>query len=83
MTALSSAIGEALNPLSADPLLVWNYGVFGVIALFASVAFWFCFKDLDADERRLNELGEGLEREGEEMEGAERVGGRKEKDEEQ
>lgn len=26
-TALAAALGEAFNPLSADPLLVWNYGM--------------------------------------------------------
>ncbi|KAF8878530.1 peptide transporter PTR2A, partial [Infundibulicybe gibba] len=32
MSAISSALGEAFVSLSADPLLVWNYGVMGVLA---------------------------------------------------
>lgn len=31
-TALASAIGEAFNPLTADPLLVANYAVAGGLA---------------------------------------------------
>ncbi|ORY58329.1 POT family-domain-containing protein [Leucosporidium creatinivorum] len=59
MTALSNAIGEAFLPLSNDPLLVWNYGVFGVISLIAAIGFWFSFRQLDRDEFILNEIAEG------------------------
>lgn len=45
--------------LSADPLLVWNYGTMGVIAAIACVAFWFSVRDLDAQEDELNSLPEG------------------------
>ncbi|KAI5120636.1 hypothetical protein M0805_009396 [Coniferiporia weirii] len=59
MSAIASALGEAFVSLSADPLLVWNYGVMAVLALVAGVGFWFSFRHLDADEDSLNELQEG------------------------
>ncbi|EJD04975.1 PTR2-domain-containing protein [Fomitiporia mediterranea MF3/22] len=58
MSAISSALGEAFVSLSTDPLLVWNYGVMGVLAAVAGVGFWLTFRHLDADEERLNELNE-------------------------
>ena len=36
MNAISSALGEAFVSLSADPLLVWNYGSMAVLAFVAS-----------------------------------------------
>lgn len=63
MSAISSAIGEAFVSLSEDPLLVWNYGVMGVLAGIAGVAFWFLFRKLDHEEDRLNEIGEDDEEE--------------------
>ncbi|KAJ2901511.1 putative peptide transporter ptr2-a protein [Zalerion maritima] len=59
MTAISSALGEAFVHLSEDPLLIWNYGVFGVMAFAAGAIFWFQFRDLDREEDRLNDLPEG------------------------
>lgn len=59
MQAVAAAIGEALVSLSADPLLVWNYGVVGVIAAVTGVLFWFTFRDLDAQEDELNQLARG------------------------
>lgn len=59
MQAIAAAVGEALVSLSADPLLVWNYGVVGVIAAVTGVLFWFTFRDLDAQEDELNELARG------------------------
>jgi len=59
MTALSSAIGEAFVSLSADPLLVWNYGVMGVLALITGFVFWWSVSDLDANEDKLNNLSAG------------------------
>ncbi|KAF5310115.1 hypothetical protein D9619_010184 [Psilocybe cf. subviscida] len=56
-TAISAAIGEAFVPLSADPLLVWNYGVMGTLAFIVGCAFWWFMKDLDAQENRLDEDG--------------------------
>lgn len=59
MSAISSAICEAFNPLSTDPLLVWNYGVFAVVAAIGGTAFWFTFRELDAQEDELNMLPTG------------------------
>jgi proton-dependent oligopeptide transporter, POT family len=59
MTAISAAIGEAFNPLSADPLLVWNYGSMAVISGVAGVLFYLCYRQLDKDEDRLNMLPTG------------------------
>jgi POT family proton-dependent oligopeptide transporter len=56
MSAISSAIGQALVPLSADPLLIWNYGVVAVVSLVGGVTFWFCFHNLDKDEDKWNML---------------------------
>ncbi|KAL5525215.1 hypothetical protein ACEPAF_9084 [Sanghuangporus sanghuang] len=58
MSAISSAIGEAFVSLSSDPLLVWNYGVMGVLAAIAGVGFWLTFRHLDDEEDRLNEMNE-------------------------
>ena len=58
-TAIANAIGEALVALSADPLLVWNYGAFGVIAFIAGILFWFTNRHLDAEEDLLNALPSG------------------------
>lgn len=41
-SALSAALGEAFVSLSADPLLIWNYGVMGVLSAGAGIVFWFC-----------------------------------------
>jgi POT family proton-dependent oligopeptide transporter len=59
MSAISAAIGEGFNALSADPLLVWNYGSMGVIAFIAGIAFWFTYRGLDKDEDKLNMLPTG------------------------
>lgn len=58
MSAISSALGEAFVSLSADPLLVWNYGVMGVLAFLAGIGFWFSFRHLDSEEEALNALNE-------------------------
>ncbi|GLB40829.1 putative POT family protein [Lyophyllum shimeji] len=59
MSAISSALGEAFVSLSADPLLVWNYGVMGVLAGIAGIVFWFHVRKLDAQEDQLNSIGPG------------------------
>ncbi|KAK4050552.1 hypothetical protein OIO90_005019 [Microbotryomycetes sp. JL221] len=59
-SAVSSALGEAFLPLSEDPLLVWNYGVMGVISFVFGIIFWFTFRNLDAEERQLNDLDAGI-----------------------
>lgn len=56
MNAISSAIGFALVPLAEDPNLIWNYGVVAVMAAVGGTAFWLQFRDLDAEEDRLNML---------------------------
>ncbi|KAJ3523269.1 hypothetical protein NM688_g8757 [Phlebia brevispora] len=59
MSAISSAIGEAFVSLSIDPLLIWNYGVMGVLAGVSGIIFWFQFKHLDDQEDDLNNMNEG------------------------
>ncbi|KZT71325.1 PTR2-domain-containing protein [Daedalea quercina L-15889] len=59
MSAISSAICEAFNPLTADPLLVWNYGSMAVIAAIGGTLFWLSFRKLDAQEDELNMLPSG------------------------
>ncbi|PIL27553.1 transporter [Ganoderma sinense ZZ0214-1] len=59
MSAISSALGEAFVSLSADPLLVWNYGSMGVLAFVAGVIFWIQFRHLDTIEDELNHLDVG------------------------
>jgi proton-dependent oligopeptide transporter, POT family len=56
MSAFSAALGQAFTPLSEDPYLVWNYTAIAVIAFVGGVAFWFCFRHLDADEDKWNTL---------------------------
>lgn len=58
-SALSSAIGEACNPLSTDPLLVWNYGLMGVLSFVGGCLFWLQFRGLDKEEDALNMLPVG------------------------
>jgi POT family proton-dependent oligopeptide transporter len=58
-SAISSAIGEALNPLSEDPLLVWNYGTMAVLSFVGGILFYIQFRGLDAEEEELNMLPEG------------------------
>ncbi|OQO04920.1 hypothetical protein B0A48_07938 [Cryoendolithus antarcticus] len=57
MTAFSAALGQALTPLSGDPLLVWNYGIVTVLATFGGIGFWFTWRSLDAREDELNLIG--------------------------
>jgi POT family proton-dependent oligopeptide transporter len=58
-TSISAAIGEAFVPVSADPLLTWNYGSMAVISFISGIIFWFQFRGLDSEEDMLNELPEG------------------------
>ncbi|CCG84806.1 protein of unknown function [Taphrina deformans PYCC 5710] len=57
-SAISTALGEAFVSLSADPLLVWNYGVMAVLSAIGGAGFWLSFHNLDRDEDRLNYLPE-------------------------
>ncbi|BGP13328.1 hypothetical protein JCM10213_001485 [Rhodosporidiobolus nylandii] len=61
-TALSAAIGEAFISLSTDPLLVWNYGVMGVLSFIGGCAFFLNFRHLDREEDELNNIGAGAAR---------------------
>ncbi|KAF8066511.1 peptide transporter PTR2A [Lyophyllum atratum] len=58
-SAISSALGEAFVSLSADPLLVWNYGVMAVLAGVTGVVFWLYVRKLDAQEDSLNNMKQG------------------------
>ncbi|KAF8243851.1 MFS peptide transporter [Wilcoxina mikolae CBS 423.85] len=58
MNAISSALGQALVALAADPLLVWNYGVVAVMAFVGGCVFWAQNRGLDKEEDRLNMLPE-------------------------
>lgn len=57
--AISAAIAEALTPLAGDPLLIWNYGVFAVVAFIGGCLFILQFWSLDKEEDALNMLPEG------------------------
>ncbi|KAF9004369.1 POT family-domain-containing protein [Cyathus striatus] len=59
MSAIASALGEAFVSLSADPLLVWNYGVMGVLAGISGVILWFHVRKFDAREDEFNSLPDG------------------------
>lgn len=59
MTAIAAAIGEAFVSLSADPLLVWNYGVMAVLAFVGGTCFWLQYRGLDKQEDELNMLPTG------------------------
>ena len=56
MNAISAAIGQALVGLSADPLLVWNYGVVAILAFVGCAGFWLTNYKLDQEEDALNML---------------------------
>lgn len=58
-SAISAAIGEAFVTVSADPLLVWNYGAMAVISFIGGTIFWFQFRSLDREEDQLNMLPTG------------------------
>ena len=59
MSAISAAIGEAFVSVSADPLLVWNYGIFAVLSFIGGTCFWFQYRSLDKQEDELNMLPTG------------------------
>lgn len=50
MTAIASAVGQALVPLSDDPVLVWNYTVIAAILFVGTCGFWWTFAGLDREE---------------------------------
>ncbi|KAI5291047.1 hypothetical protein KEM55_008439 [Ascosphaera atra] len=55
-TAIASAIGQAMVPLSNDPLLEWNYAVTAILAFIGGVGFWFTNRELDKEEDELNNI---------------------------
>ncbi|KAF8139291.1 peptide transporter PTR2A [Mycena galopus ATCC 62051] len=57
--AMSAVLGEGFLWLAADPLLVWNYAVMGVLAGGGGCAFWFAVRRLDAREDDMNGLKAG------------------------
>lgn len=58
MSAISSALGQALVALAEDPLLIWNYGFVAVLAFLAGNIFWLQNRRLDKEEDHLNMLPE-------------------------
>ncbi|PYH98434.1 MFS peptide transporter [Aspergillus ellipticus CBS 707.79] len=50
MTALSSALGEILVPVTVDPYLIWIWGAPAVALALQMILFWFRFKHLNDDE---------------------------------
>lgn len=60
MNAISSALSQALVALSADPLLVWNYGVVAVVAALGGLFFYLSNRKLDKEEDSLNSLPGGI-----------------------
>ncbi|KAI9924853.1 hypothetical protein ASPWEDRAFT_28013 [Aspergillus wentii DTO 134E9] len=49
-TALSSALGEILIPVTKDPYLIWIWGAPAVALAVQSVLFWWRFRALNHDE---------------------------------
>lgn len=58
MSAISSALSQALVSLSDDPLLVWNYTVTAILAFLGAVGFWLAHHKLDREEDALNMLAD-------------------------
>ena len=56
MSAISSALGQALVALAEDPLLVWNYGLVAVLGALGGVFFWLSNRKTDMEEDQLNLL---------------------------
>lgn len=63
MNAISSALGEAFNPISQDPKLVENYAIVAGLCSGAGVLFWILFRGLDKQDENLNNLDRNAERE--------------------
>lgn len=59
MQAIASAIAQAFVAISADPLLVINYGVFAGLSFVSGCLFWAFFRKLDAQENELNDMRRG------------------------
>jgi len=57
-TAFGSVLGQLLVPLSADPYLVVNYCIVGLLAAAGGVGFWCSHRELDQREDALNMMTE-------------------------
>ncbi|KAL0572111.1 hypothetical protein V5O48_009850 [Marasmius crinis-equi] len=58
-SAIAAALGEALDDLANDPLLVWNYGSMGVFTAITGTLFWLNVRKLDSKEDQLNGIQAG------------------------
>lgn len=58
MSALSSALGQALVALAEDPLLIWNYGSVAVASFIGGLLFWLEHRSRDREEDALNMLAD-------------------------
>lgn len=56
MNAISSAIQQGLTALSADPLLIWNYGFVTILAFVGGNLFYLAHHHLDTQEDELNRI---------------------------
>ncbi|KAE8167644.1 hypothetical protein BDV40DRAFT_284575 [Aspergillus tamarii] len=54
-TALSSALGEVLIPVTQDPYLIWIWGAPAVALAIQTILFWFRFRSLNYDEFMIEE----------------------------
>ena len=53
-TAFASAINEAFNPLSKNPLFVANYTVFACLSFVGGILFYLMFMGIDRNQEELN-----------------------------
>jgi len=51
VSAISSALSQALVSLADDPLLVWNYGVVAALAAIGGTAFWLDNRKIDKEDK--------------------------------
>ncbi|KAI4168373.1 MAG: hypothetical protein LQ343_006458 [Gyalolechia ehrenbergii] len=58
MSSISYAVSQAFVSLSADPLLIWNYGIIAVLAALGGAGFWLSHRKLDKQEDKLNFIPE-------------------------
>ncbi|KAJ5040643.1 uncharacterized protein L3040_006292 [Drepanopeziza brunnea f. sp. 'multigermtubi'] len=72
MNAVSSAVAQSLTVMSADPLLVWNYGTVSVLALVGAILFYLTNRRIEEREDKMNMLPQA---EFGEMEAGKRFGG--------
>lgn len=54
-TALSSALGEVLIPVTQDPYLIWIWGAPAVALAVQTILFWFRFRSLNHDKFMIEE----------------------------